>query len=115
MTYDPSRLSAALAIAGRAHSAQYRKGTTIPYLAHPLAVASLVIEYDGNEEQVLAALLHDAIEDGGTAYAVEICDALGPNVLALVEACSDGTAEGKAAATTPVEKQACCCRLKIDQ
>lgn len=106
MAFDPSRLATAFAIAARAHAEQYRKGTTIPYLAHPMAVASLVIEFGGHEDQVLAALLHDAIEDGGSTYAAEIRNALGTDVIALVEACSDGTAEAKAAAVSPEAKQA---------
>jgi (p)ppGpp synthase/HD superfamily hydrolase len=106
MPVPTRRLADALAMAVEAHQGQVRKGTDIPYIAHPMAVASLVIEHGGSEDQAIAGLLHDAIEDGGEAYAVRIREAFGPHVLALVEACSDGTAESKAAATTPEAKRA---------
>lgn len=89
------RLANALAMAAEAHRGQFRKGTGIPYISHPMAVASLVIEHGGTEDQAIAGLLHDAIEDGGAAYALRIEEAFGSAVLALVEACSDGTAEEK--------------------
>ncbi len=101
---EQDRLATALAIAHDAHREQKRKGTDIPYIAHPLSVASLVLAYGGSEDQAAAALLHDTIEDGGEAYADRIEAALGPDVLAMVRACSDGTAEGKAAARTPEAK-----------
>jgi len=92
-----SRLAQALDIAIEAHDGQGRKATNTPYIAHPLAVAALVLEYGGNEEQAMAGLLHDTIEDGGARYAQRINDELGSAVLAIVEACSDGTAEARAA------------------
>jgi (p)ppGpp synthase/HD superfamily hydrolase len=94
------RLAAALSLAHEAHRTQKRKGTEIPYIAHPMAVASLVLEYGGSEDQATAALLHDVIEDGGEAYAMRIEDAFGPEVLAMVRDCTDGTAESKAVAVT---------------
>lgn len=114
MPVSSQRLGAALAMAMEAHQGQFRKGTDIPYISHPMAVASLVIEFGGSEDQVIAGLLHDAIEDGGEAYAARIREAFGPAVLALVEACSDGTAESKAAAVTPEAKQADWKRRKED-
>ncbi len=100
------RLGDAMAMAVQAHQGQFRKGTNVPYIAHPIAVAALVIEHGGSEDQAIAGLLHDAIEDGGEDYATQIREAFGPAVLALVEACSDGTAESKAAAVTPEAKRA---------
>lgn len=100
------RLAAALALAHEAHRTQKRKGTEIPYIAHPMAVASLVLEYGGSEDQAIAALLHDVIEDGGEAYAARIGDAFGPEVLAMVRDCTDGTAESKAVSVTLEEKRA---------
>lgn len=100
------RLAAALALAHEAHRTQKRKGTEIPYIAHPMAVASLVLEYGGSEDQATAALLHDVIEDGGEAYATRIEDAFGPDVLAMVRDCTDGTAESKAAAVMLEAKRA---------
>jgi len=90
--FEPSpRLSEAFEYARSLHAGQVRKGTTIPYLAHLLAVASLVVESGGNEDDAIAALLHDAIEDQGhdgrTRY--EIARKFGDGVLRVVEACTD--------------------------
>ena len=98
---EHDRLAAALSLAHDAHRNQKRKGTDIPYIAHPLAVASLVLEYQGNEEQAVAALLHDTIEDAGEAYAERIAEAFGPAVLAIVRDCTDGSFEERATARTP--------------
>ncbi len=61
-----NRLAAAVESALRVHAQQMRKGTDTPYVSHLLGVASLVLEYGGDEEQAMAAILHDAIEDQGT-------------------------------------------------
>jgi (p)ppGpp synthase/HD superfamily hydrolase len=103
---EQDRLAAALALAHEAHRTQKRKGTDIPYIAHPMAVASLVLEYGGSEDQAIAALLHDTIEDGGEAYADRINEAFGAEVLAMVRDCTDGSFEHKAAARTPHAKYA---------
>ena len=58
-----SRFQDALTYASRIHAAQVRKGSRIPYISHLLGVASLVIEAEGDEDQAIAALLHDAVED----------------------------------------------------
>lgn len=84
------RIAEALALAVKAHKGQYRKGTTIPYISHPMAVAAIALEHGANEDQAMAALLHDAIEDGGVAYAKEIQEQFGDEVLAIVEGCTDG-------------------------
>jgi len=59
------RFEDALLMATRLHANQKRKGTDIPYVSHLLAVASLVLEEGGTEDQAIAALLHDAVEDQG--------------------------------------------------
>jgi (p)ppGpp synthase/HD superfamily hydrolase len=59
------RIAQALSLAVEAHAGQMRKGTTIPYISYPMAVASIALEYGADEDQVIAALLHCAIEDGG--------------------------------------------------
>lgn len=94
------RLAAALALAHTAHRIQRRKGTDIPYISHPMAVAALVFEFGGNEDQAIAALLHDTIEDAGEAYADRIGAEFGPAVLAMVRGCTDGSFEAKSAART---------------
>lgn len=79
----------ALAYAAEMHRDQARKGIPVPYLSHLLGVASLVLEYGGNEDQAVSALLHDTIEDCGNEHAPVIEDRFGAAVLALVRACSD--------------------------
>jgi (p)ppGpp synthase/HD superfamily hydrolase len=84
------RFEQALLYAHELHGEQYRKGTPVPYMAHLMGVASLVLEYGGDEEQAIAALLHDAIEDCGhlTSYA-EIRRRFGDRVTEIVRACTD--------------------------
>lgn len=89
------RFARAVDYARIAHAAQVRKGTEVPYITHLLAVASLVIESGGNEDQAIAGLLHDTIEDCGQAHAAIIRAQFGDAVADIVEACTDGTAESK--------------------
>ena len=88
------RFADALALASATHGDQRRPGTGIPYLAHLLVVTGLVLEHGGDEDEAIAALLHDAVEDGGgPAMLGELRERFGPRVAEVVEACSD-TAEG---------------------
>jgi (p)ppGpp synthase/HD superfamily hydrolase len=84
------RYTQAIALAARAHEGQNRKGTPIPYITHPVAVAGLVAQFGGDEDQQIAGLLHDVLEDGGPQFAPEIAQTFGPHVLAMVEGCTDG-------------------------
>ena len=84
------KISQALAVAVEAHDGQKRKGTNIPYIAHPMGVASIALEHGADEEQAMAALLHDAIEDGGAPYALRIRKQFGVRVADIVEGCTDG-------------------------
>lgn len=84
------RYSQAIHFAAAAHEGQQRKGTSIPYIVHPVAVAALVAEYGGDEDQQIAALLHDVLEDGGPHHAPEIERLFGARVLVIVESCTDG-------------------------
>jgi hypothetical protein len=85
-----NRFTDAIDFALVAHCAQVRKGTRIPYLSHLLAVASLVIEHDGDEDAAIAAVLHDAPEDqGGHAMVAQIRARFGDTVAAIVVACTD--------------------------
>lgn len=89
MTFSP-RFEEALVYAAQLHHAQKRKGSNTPYVGHLLAVAAIVIEHGGDENQVIAALLHDAIEDqGGDAARQEIRRRFGDDVTTLVDACTD--------------------------
>jgi (p)ppGpp synthase/HD superfamily hydrolase len=85
-----SRFDAALHYATRHHALQLRKGTPVPYAAHLLAVASLVLEMHGDEDEAIGGLLHDVVEDGGGRAALaEIEAAFGPAVAEIVRANSD--------------------------
>ena len=72
------------------HQRQVRKGTSIPYVSHLLAVCSLVLEDGGSEDEAIAALLHDAVEDGGgRARLDDIRRRFGDRVADIVWGCSD--------------------------
>ena len=86
-----NKLSPALALAIEAHQNQIRKSTQIPYISHPLAVASIALEFGASEDQAIAALLHDSIEDGGRKYEEVILAQFGQYVHDLVQGCTDGT------------------------
>lgn len=89
-----ARYSAAVEVARNLHGADLRKGTRIPYLSHLLSVSALVLEHGGDEDQAIAALLHDAAEDhGGLARIAAIRNEFGDRVGAIVEACSDSLVE----------------------
>ena len=90
----PARLTCrfehALLFAARRHREQRRSGSGIPYVSHLLSVAALVIEHGGDEDEAIAALLHDAIEDqGGKAARDEIERWFGKCVAGIVEGCTD--------------------------
>ena len=86
---DFTRLAEAAELAFRLHAGQRRKGTSIPYIAHLMAVAALVLEHGGDEDQAIAALLHDAIEDCGPEHEAVIAARFGPRVAGIVRACTD--------------------------
>jgi GTP pyrophosphokinase len=84
------RFEEALVYANRLHVKQKRKGTGVPYVAHLLSVTALVLEQGGDEDEAIAALLHDAIEDqGGVATREEIRKRFGDKVTEIVVSCSD--------------------------
>jgi (p)ppGpp synthase/HD superfamily hydrolase len=90
------RFERALAFAAETHRPQRRKGSGIPYIGHLLGVCSLVIEDGGDEDEAIAALLHDAPEDQGGAAMLETIRAeFGVKVAEIVEACSDTLEEKK--------------------
>ena len=85
-----SRFTEALSYATELHQEQIRKGTDIPYISHLLAVASLVLENGGKEDEAIAALVHDAIEDqGGDDTRQEIRKRFGEKVVGIVDGCTD--------------------------
>lgn len=102
-TPDPilgDRFASAVATAVELHGGQARKGGRVPYLSHLLAVAGLVLEDGGDEDEAIAALLHDAAEDAGGRETLEaIRGYFGERVALIVAGCSDampGRGETKA-------------------
>jgi (p)ppGpp synthase/HD superfamily hydrolase len=87
------RFAQGLAMAIEAHDQQYRKGTSIPYVSHPMAVASIALEYGADEDQAIAALLHDVVEDAGAIFIERIQSSFGDRVLNIVMGCTDGIAD----------------------
>ena len=86
------RFDTALQFASGLHHQQPRKGVTIPYIAHLMSVCALVLEAGGDEDQAIAALLHDAVEDqGGLPTLDTIRHMFGDRVANTVESCSDST------------------------
>lgn len=84
------RFDEALVMASSLHRAQVRKTSGVPYIAHLLGVASLVLEEGGSEDMAIAALLHDAAEDqGGDAVLADIAAAFGAEVARWVRQASD--------------------------
>ncbi len=89
MSYG-EKLEEALGYTARIHRDQTRKGTNVPYVTHLLAVAAIVGENGGTEEEVIAALLHDAPEDqGGEARLAEIRERFGDEVADIVAGNTD--------------------------
>lgn len=84
------RFLRAFAFAAKKHSGQTRKASTIPYIAHLMGVASLVLEAGGDEDLAIAALLHDVVEDcGGAPMLREVRRRFGSRVAKIVDGCTD--------------------------
>lgn len=95
MTWTP-RIDRALAVAARLHEGQYRKGDPTPYVYHPIAVALIVSDFTESEDVVVAALLHDVLEDvpPGTYSAEDMAAEFGAEVTALVQGVSEPKVAG---------------------
>jgi (p)ppGpp synthase/HD superfamily hydrolase len=90
------RFTSALVHATELHQNQERKVSGVPYVAHLLRVAGLVLEYGGNEDEAIAALLHDAVEDqGGMPVLEEIRQQFGAATAEIVAGCSDACSRPK--------------------
>lgn len=84
------RFLRAFVFAAEKHSGQTRKASTIPYIAHLMGVASLVLEAGGDEDLAIAALLHDVVEDcGGAPMLKEVRRRFGKRVAKVVDGCTD--------------------------
>jgi len=85
-----NRFEEALVYATRLHARQNRKRSNVPYIAHLLGVTALVLEDGGDEDEAIAALLHDAVEDqGGLKTLEEIHNRFGQHVAMIVDALTD--------------------------
>jgi len=85
-----SRFEEAFLLAHQLHARQKRKRSNTPYIAHLMSVAALVLEDGGSEDEAIAALLHDAVEDqGGVKTLKDIEKRYGKKVAYIVESCSD--------------------------
>lgn len=92
------RFEQALIFAKQVHDGQLRKGSATPYIAHILGVASLVLEDGGSETEAIAALLHDAAEDGeGQKTLDQIEEQFGADIAEIVLECSDTLVKPKPA------------------
>jgi (p)ppGpp synthase/HD superfamily hydrolase len=90
------RFRRALSYAARIHARQFRKGTTRPYIAHLLGVTATVLTHGGDEDEAIAALLHDAVEDqGGEARLRDLRRKFGSRVAKIVEGCTDSYGDEK--------------------
>src|SRR5215469_443635 len=84
------RFLRAFEFAAQSHAGQTRKASTIPYIAHLMGVASLVLEAGGDEDLAIAALLHDVVEDcGGAPMLKEVRRRFGQRVADIVDGCTD--------------------------
>lgn len=96
MTILTQKFEQALIYTTRLHAQQVRKATGVPYISHLLSVTALVLEAGGNEEEAIAALLHDAVEDqGGEATRTEIYHHFGERIVAIVDDCTEFRTEIK--------------------
>ena len=90
------RFHRAFLFAAEKHTGQARKASTIPYIAHLMGVASLVLEFGGDEDLAIAALLHDVVEDcGGVPMLKEVRRRFGSRVAKIVDGCTDSDTSPK--------------------
>ncbi len=88
---NSKRVQEAFTYASDLHADQKKKGTNIPYLSHLLGVASIVLVHEGDEDETIAALLHDAVEDQDVTVE-EIRQRFNDEVAQIVEGCTDADA-----------------------
>jgi (p)ppGpp synthase/HD superfamily hydrolase len=90
------RFTEAMAYAAELHNEQIRKGSRVPYIAHLLSVTALALEHGANEDEAIAALLHDAIEDqGGDATRQEIRRRFGDTITEIINGLTDSDVQPK--------------------
>lgn len=85
-----TRFEKALVYTAQLHAKQVRKGSGVPYISHLLSVAALVLEDGGDEDEAIAALLHDAVEDqGGSPTRQAILAQFGERVTLIIDGCTE--------------------------
>lgn len=90
MTKLTNKFEQALVYATQLHANQTRKVDKIPYISHLMSVSALILEAGGSEDEAIAGLLHDAIEDqGGKATREEIRQKFGETVVEIVDGCTE--------------------------
>ncbi|HXC44321.1 MAG TPA: HD domain-containing protein [Candidatus Dormibacteraeota bacterium] len=90
------RFLRAFVFAAEKHAGQTRKASTIPYISHLMGVASLVLEFGGDEDMAIAALLHDVVEDcGGKPMLKQVRRRFGSRVAKIVQGCTDSNSDPK--------------------
>ena len=84
------RFEQALLYAFTIHAGQTRKGSTIPFFTHLISVAAIALEHGAEEDEAIAALLHDAVEKaGGQSRLADIRARFGEKVATIVEGCTE--------------------------
>jgi len=109
-TFSPT-IDRALSLSATAHRHQERKGSQVPYIIHPVHVAILLLRHDFPEEVIVAAILHDVVEDTSVTLP-EINAQFGPEVARLVAAVSEQKQEGSVPLSWQTRKQAQLDRLR---
>jgi (p)ppGpp synthase/HD superfamily hydrolase len=111
------RFERALSVAFELHAGQTRKGTDTPYLGHLLGVSSIVIDDGGPEDEAIAALLHDVVEDSedGAAVLERIREDFGDRVAAIVMALSDAVGTGREKEAWEARKAAYLEKLRLER
>jgi (p)ppGpp synthase/HD superfamily hydrolase len=90
------RFLRAFLFAAQKHAGQVRKASTTPYIAHLMGVTSLTLEFGGDEDMAIAALLHDVVEDcGGAPMLREVKKRFGSRVAKIVDGCTDSDVDPK--------------------
>jgi (p)ppGpp synthase/HD superfamily hydrolase len=88
---DTPIITAAKMLAGEAHKGQMRKYGGLPYIIHPIEVATIVEEAGGTDDMIAAALLHDVVEDCPGYTFETIADKVSPKVAELVRGMTEAS------------------------
>lgn len=117
-----NRFTRALTVAHEWHAPQKRKGTETPYISHLLGVASIALEFGANEDQAIAALLHDALEDGPEFTAKdasqlrrEIAEQFGEQVALMVEGATDAMPKAGEVKAPWAQRKADCLKVLVNK